>query len=75
MACGTPAHAELSVAMSSLLLGALGDCKVFSSDLKVHIEATGLSTFPDGTVVSDELRTAAFDRNAVTIPAIVIEVT
>ena len=75
MAGGTPAHAELSVAMSSLLRGALGGCKVFSSDLKVHIEATGLSTFPDGTVVCEELRTAPFDRNAVTNPAIVIEIT
>jgi Uma2 family endonuclease len=75
MAGGTPAHAELSVAMSSLLRGAAGGCKVFSSDLKVHVEATGLSTFPDATVVCDELRTATFDRNAATNPALVVEVT
>ncbi len=75
MAGGTPAHAELSVATSSLLRSALGGCKVYSSDLKVHVEATGLSTFPDGTVVCEELRTAAFDRNAVINPAIVVEVT
>lgn len=75
MAGGTPAHAELSVAMSTLLRGALGGCKVYSSDLKVHIEATGLSTFPDVSVVCDELRTAAIDRNAATNPAILVEVT
>lgn len=75
MAGGTPTHAELSVAMSSLLRGALGDCKVYSSDLKVHVEATGLSTFPDATVVCEELRTAPFDRNAALNPAIVVEVT
>ncbi len=75
MAGGTPTHAELSVAMSSLLRGALGGCKVYSSDLKVHVEATGLSTFPDATVVCEELRTAAFDRNAAINPAIVLEVT
>jgi Uma2 family endonuclease len=75
MAGGTPAHAELSVAITSLLRGALGGCRVYSSDLKVHVEATGLSTFPDGTVVCDELRATAFDRNAITNPAIVVEVT
>lgn len=75
MAGGTPSHAELSVAMSSLLRRALDGCKVYSSDLKVHVEATGLSTFPDATVVCGELRTAAFDRNAATNPTIVVEVT
>ena len=75
MAGGTPAHAEFSVAITSLLRGALGGCRVYSSDLKVHVEATGLSTFPDGTVVCDELRATAFDRNAITNPAIVVEVT
>lgn len=75
MAGGTPAHAELSAAMISLLRGALGGCKVYSSDLKVRIEATGLSTFPDASVVRDELRTAGIDRNAATNPAIVVEVT
>jgi Uma2 family endonuclease len=75
MAGGTPTHAELAVAICSLLRGALDGCKVYSSDLKVHVEATGLSTFPDGTVVCEALRTATFDRNAVLNPAIVVEVT
>ena len=75
MVRGTPAHAELSAAMISLLRGALSGCKVYSSDLKVRIEATGLSTFPDASVVCDELRTAAIDRNAATNPALVVEVT
>ncbi len=75
MAGGSPVHAELSVAVSSLLRSALGDCKIYSSDLKVHIEATGLSTFPDATVVCGALQTASFDRNAATNPTIVVEVT
>lgn len=48
MAGGTPAHAELAAAAIGLLLNALrGQCRVFSSDLKVRIEATDLSAFPD----------------------------
>lgn len=75
MAGGTPAHAELAAAMISLLHGALAGCKVYSSDLKVRIEATGLSTFPDASVVCGDLRTSPIDRNAATNPAIVVEVT
>jgi Uma2 family endonuclease len=76
MAGGTPAHAELSAAMIALLRGELADrCKVYSSDLKVRIEPTDLSTFPDASVVCGELRTATIDRNAATNPAIVVEVT
>ena len=67
---GTPAHAELSVAMSSALRAALSGCRVYSSDLKVHVESSGLSTFPDATVVYDSLRTAPFELNAATNPTI-----
>ncbi len=75
MAGGTPVHAELAAAMIALLRSALGGCKVYSSDLKVRIEATGLSTFPDASVVCGELQTSAIDSNAATNPAIVVEVT
>jgi hypothetical protein len=45
MAGGTPAHAELAASVIRLLGNALrGSCKVYSSDLKVRIEATDLST-------------------------------
>lgn len=53
----------------------VGRCKVYASDLKVRIEATDLSTFPDASVVCGELQTAAKDGNAATNPAIVVEVT
>jgi Uma2 family endonuclease len=43
--------------------------------LKVHVESSGLSTFPDATVVCDSLRTAPFDRNAAINPTILVEVT
>ena len=50
MAGGTPAHADLAAAVVRLLGNALlGRCRVSTSDLKVRIEATDLSTFPDVT--------------------------
>ncbi len=76
MAGGTPAHADLAAAMTRLLGNALlGTCRVSSSDLKVRIEATDLSTFPDVTVVCGERHVAAVDRNAVTNPTLLVEVT
>lgn len=76
MAGGTPAHADLAAAMIRLLGNALGqDCRVSSSDLKVRIEATGLSTFPDVTVVCGERHVADIDRNAVINPTLLVEVT
>lgn len=76
MAGGTPAHADLAAAIMRLLGNALlGECRVSSSDLKVRIEATDLSTFPDVTVVCGERRTAKIDPNAVINPTILVEVT
>lgn len=75
MAGGTPAHADLSAGMIALLRGALpADCRVYSSDLKVRIEATDLSTFPDASVVCGGLDASALDANAVTNPSILVEV-
>lgn len=76
MAGGTPAHAELAASMTRLLGNALlGRCRVASSDLKVRIEATDLSTFPDLTVLCGERELSAIDRNAVTNPTVLVEVT
>lgn len=48
MAGGTPSHADLAASAMRLLRNALlGRCRVSSSDLKVRIEETDLSTFPD----------------------------
>lgn len=43
MAGGTPTHAELSLNTGAILKRELARCSVFSSDLKVRIERTGLS--------------------------------
>jgi Uma2 family endonuclease len=76
MAGGTPAHADLAASIIRLLGNTLlGQCRVSSSDLKVRIEATDLSTFPDVTVVCGERQVAAADNNAVTNPTVLVEVT
>lgn len=76
MAGGTPAHAELAAAATALIVNALrGHCRVFSSDLKVRIEATDLSAFPDVTVVCGEREFSPIDANAVTNPTLLVEIT
>ncbi len=76
MAGGTPAHADLAASMTRLLGNALlTRCRVSSSDLKVRIEATDLSTFPDVTAVCGERQVSPLDANAVTNPTLLVEVT
>jgi Uma2 family endonuclease len=76
MAGGTPAHADLAASILRLLGNALlGQCRVSSSDLKVRIEATDLTTFPDATVVCGDRVVSKKDANAVVNPTLLVEVT
>lgn len=76
MAGGTPEHAALSVAVSSALLAQLrgGPCRVYSSDLRVRVLATGLATYPDVTVVCGELERDPDGPTTVVNPRVVVEV-
>ncbi|HEY5955046.1 MAG TPA: Uma2 family endonuclease [Polyangiaceae bacterium] len=76
MAGGTPAHADLAASILRLLGNALlGRCRVSSSDLKVRVEATDFTTFPDATVVCGERQRSNLDRHAVINPSLLVEVT
>lgn len=76
MAGGTLAHAELSASVVRVLGQALrGGCKVFSSDLKVRVEAADLATFPDVSVLCGPPQLSARDANALTNPTVLVEVT
>lgn len=76
MAGGTPAHAELSAAVIRVLgQTLLGRCRVYSSDLKVRVEASDLSTFPDVSVVCGDRLASACDANAIINPSLLVEVT
>ena len=73
---GTLVHGALSAAIVSELrnLALACGCAVFSSDAKVRIEETGLSTYPDASVVCGPLKTASDDGNAMTNPTLLVEV-
>jgi Uma2 family endonuclease len=76
MAGGTPEHAALALSVGAELRAAMRDrpCRVFSSDLRVKVESTGLSTYPDVSVVCGKLQTASDDALAVVNPTVLIEV-
>ncbi len=75
MAGGTPTHADLAASMTRLLGNALlGRCRVSSSDLKIRIESTDLSTFPDLSVVCGQREVSSIDKNAVVNPTLLVEV-
>jgi Uma2 family endonuclease len=78
MAGGSPDHAAIAANVIGLLSAALRDrpCRVFTSDLRVRVQATGLGTYPDVTVVCGPLKTDPDDPNAHTVinPSVVFEV-
>jgi Uma2 family endonuclease len=76
MAGGTPEHGALAAAVIAQLRGQLPvDCTVFSSDVKVRVEASDLSTYPDVSVVCGKLVRDAKDPTAITNPMLLVEVT
>lgn len=76
MAGGTPEHAALAVAVSAALLAQLRDqpCRVFSSDLRIRVLATGLATYPDVTVVCGALERDPESPSTLVNPRLVVEV-
>ena len=76
MAGGSPEHARLQARTIYLLTAALAGrpCEPFSSDLRVRVEATGRSTYPDVTVVCGHIARATDDEDAVTNPTMIVEV-
>jgi len=78
MAVGTPDHAAISVNVSTLLSTALRGrpCRVYSSDLRIRVLATGLGTYPGVTVVCGKPEFDSADRKqqTVTNPRLIVEV-
>ncbi len=76
MAGGTPDHAALAAVVIRILGGQLkAGCRAYTSDLRVRIAATGLSTYPDVAVVCGPTERASDDRLAVVNPVLLVEVT
>jgi len=75
MSGGTPEHGALAVAVSGELRAALRGrpCRVFSSDVRVRVRASGLATYPDVTVVRGKLELDDEDPDAVVNPTVIVE--
>lgn len=76
MAGGTPEHAALAAAVTTLLGGQLrgGPCRVYSSDLRLRVLETGLATYADASVVCGPPERDPGSPTHVTNPTVVIEV-
>ncbi len=57
MAGGSEEHSALAAQVLRALGNAIGDrpCRVHTSDLRIYVEAAGLATFPDGSVICGPL--------------------
>jgi Uma2 family endonuclease len=76
LAGGTPEHAALAAAVTTIIGAQLGEgpCRVFSSDLKVRVVATGLVSYPDITVICGPIEHDPESRMVVVNPTLVVEV-
>lgn len=78
MAGGTPEHAAVTATVTRLLGNALlgRPCRVYSPDLRVRVQATGLGTYADVTVVCGSLELDPEDpkRHTALNPKVLVEV-
>jgi Uma2 family endonuclease len=76
MSGGTPEHSRLAASVIRELGVALRGrpCVTFTSDLRVRVQATGLTTYPDATVVCGRIEVDPEDKNTVTNPVVLVEV-
>lgn len=78
MAGGTPDHSAIAANIIALLRDQLRGhpCRVFTSDLRVRVKATGLGTYPDASVVCDSLELDPDDKRGTTVvnPRVLVEV-
>lgn len=76
MAGGTPDHARLAARIILLLGPQLrAGCCVYTSDLRIRIVETDLSTYPDVSVICGPPEHLAGDMETVVNPIVVVEVT
>jgi len=73
MAGGTPEHGALAIQLVAGI--GKGSCRVFSSDVRVRVEETGLGTYPDVSVVFGSRRHDPDDPHAIVNPVVIVEVT
>ena len=76
MAGGTEAHSLVSSNTTRRLGNALEKrpCRVYESNMRVKIEATGLETYPDASVVCGHSKFEDLRRQALLNPLLIVEV-
>lgn len=78
MSGGTPEHAAVTANIARLIGNALAGrpCRVYSPDLRVRIQATGLGTYPDCAVISGAIEFDPADPKQHTAlnPRVLVEV-
>jgi Uma2 family endonuclease len=78
IAGGSPEHAAVAGNVVRLLGQALlhRRCRVFTSDLRVRIQATGLGTYPDASAICDAIELDPADHKGHTAlnPTLILEV-
>jgi Uma2 family endonuclease len=76
MSGGTPEHGALAAALIRRIGNAIDGrpCRVFTSDVRVRVVESGLSTYPDVTVVCGKVEATPEDPDAVTNPIVLAEV-
>jgi Uma2 family endonuclease len=78
MSGGTPEHGAIAAQIIGLLSAQLAGkrCRVFTSDVRVRVAATGLGTYPDISVVCGSLELDPEDAKGHTIgnPCLIVEV-
>jgi len=76
MSGGTPLHSQIAASLIQEIGRRLrgGRCVVYTSDLRLKIEVTGLFTYPDLSVVCGPIQFAADTDDTVVNPAVIVEV-
>lgn len=69
-------HSTITISALCSLYGQLrgGPCRIFSTNLRVRIDATRLYTYPDVVIVCGERQLADDQRDTILNPTVVIEV-
>jgi len=76
MSGGTPLHSQIATNLAGEFRNHLKGrrCVAYNSDLRLKVEATGLLTYPDLSVVCGSLHFAVGTDDTVTNPTVIVEV-
>ncbi|MEM6801710.1 MAG: Uma2 family endonuclease [Bacteroidota bacterium] len=73
MAGGTPEHGIIA---SNFIqsLPKFDSCTIFSSDVKIHIQSSNRTFYPDASIVCGDYQRSEKDKNALVNPILILEV-